>query len=228
MPGATDHLTSGGRSILIEAFSPTTPTDHPAVLVLHGTFGLEPPYGDDIRSFAEALMARGIAAIIPHYFEGKVGLEKIAPNLQLWKDTCNDALTFLAHRSGVDSTRLGAIGFSLGAHITLNMAMHPPPTLDFKCVVDFFGPTIMPPLVGTWAAMPPLLIHHGDADTLVVPENSAYLMKELKAAGKIKGKDYDYIAYAGQGHGFTGSALVASRDATVKFVETNLAAPHTS
>jgi dienelactone hydrolase len=225
VPSTTEHVLSGGRSIPVDIFAPSAPGRHPAVLILHGTFGLLPPYGADIESFGDALAAKGFVAALPHYFERTntaAGLEAgaaIAQHLSEWKETCRDALLFMRGHRSVDAGRLGAIGFSLGGHMVLDLGIAPPPGVSLKCVVDFFGPTATVPLDGDRALLPPVLIHHGTADALVPMAESLELVADLRAAGKMEGLNYTFIPYAGQGHGFTGQALDASRSATMRFIE---------
>ncbi len=226
MSKTTEHFTSNGQQISVDLFSPEVKGLHPAALILHGTYGLEPPFGPAILSFAEALVEKGIAAAIPAYFmstkttAGKsVGVSTITTHFPAWTRACIDALTFTAQHAGTDAARLGIVGFSLGGRLALNLAMQPPPATRLKCVVDFFGPTDLLERDGSVSALPPVLIHHGTADKDVDFRNSTALVSELVKAGKIEGKDFVFREYKDQGHGFTGEALTASRDATVGFVE---------
>jgi acetyl esterase/lipase len=92
-------------------------------------------------------------------------------------------------------------------------------TTNLRCVVDFFGPTVAPPLEGDLSKLPPVLIHHGTDDRVVSISESKRLVDRLVAAGKTEHKDYEFFEYKGQGHGFTGEDLTKSRDATVAFIE---------
>jgi dienelactone hydrolase len=228
MPSTTEHFTSGSLPITVEVFSPLAPGRHPGCLILHGTFGLLPEYRLDIVSFGEALADAGLVAVLPHYFErtgttpGPAATLAIGKHLPEWLATCSDALLFLRNDARVDSGRLGAIGFSLGGHIVLSLAMAPPGGTTLKAVVDFFGPTLAPRLAGNRAALPPVQIHHGTADTLVLIRESEQLVTELRAAGKVEGLGYEFLRYPGQGHGFKGPDLVTSRSKSVGFVRTAL------
>jgi dienelactone hydrolase len=224
MPATTERFTSHGRPITADVFVPGTPGRSPAVLILHGTFGLLPKYRPDIVSFAEALVERGIAAVMPHYFEGTGtvagpdALAAMAEHLPAWRATCGDALRFMRGHRAVDAGRLGAIGFSLGGHLALGLGMSPPAGAALKCAVDFFGPTLVPPLQGSMAALPPVQIHHGTADTFVPIASSIHLVSELRAAGRTEGVGYEFLQYPGQGHGFTGADLTTSREKSVEFL----------
>lgn len=224
------HFMSGGNSITAEVFLPTGTGRHPAVLILHGMAGLVPEYRADIVSFAEAAVDKGMVAVLPHYSEGldSEGMDTearpstfdaIERYLSACRTVCEDALLFMGSHARVNAGQLAAIGFSLGGHLALELGMSPPTGTSLKCVVDFFGPTLAPPLRGNVATLPPVLIHHGTADEMVDIEESVHLENQLKAAGKVKGVGYEFIRYPGQPHGFKGPDLATSRTKTVEFLK---------
>jgi len=228
MTTMTESFSTGRATAPIEVFVPDAKPARRAVLVLHGSAGIGREYHDDIASFAEALVAKQIAAAIPHYFvpspprPGEDPIGSIATHYVAWKKTCSDALTFMGGDPRFDPTRLAVIGFSLGGHfaLTLGLAAHPGVTL--KCIVDFFGPTLAPPLQGRFAQMPPVQIHHGEDDTTVYPRESEALIAELTKAGKRKGKDFVFEPYPKQTHRFDSAALAKARAATVEFIDSRL------
>jgi dienelactone hydrolase len=219
-----ENFVSGGRSIDVDVFAPAGTGRHPSTVILYGTFGLLPEYRDDILSFGEALAAKNIVAFLPHYFDrtgtrpGLDALAAIGQHYVSWRQTCDDALLFARTHARVDAGRLGILGFSLGGHFALSQAMSPPSGISLKCAVDFFGPIVNPPLTGNRAAMPPVLIHHGEQDDLVKISDSQRLVTELRAAGKTEGVGYTLMTYRDQGHGFSGADLVAARSKTVEFL----------
>jgi dienelactone hydrolase len=223
-----EHFKTGTRSIGVDVFIPPAAGRHPGCLILHGTFGLLPPYGADIVAFGEALAGAGVVAMLPHYFDrtgtapGPDAAAVIGQHLPAWLTTCGDAMRALRDYERVAPGRLGAIGFSLGGHLALRLAMDPSGGAAFKGVVDFFGPTLAPPLVGDRAGLPPVQIHHGTADAVVDIRESEHLVEELRAAGKVRGLGYDFFTYDGQGHGFTGADLATARSRTVDFISTIL------
>jgi dienelactone hydrolase len=224
----TETFVSGGMSVPIETFMPGAPLQRRAVLVLHGSAGLGPEYRTEIVSFAEALRTKGIAAAIPHYFAsdppkpGADPLSSIAHGYAAWSKACRDAVAFMGADRRFDPARMAVIGFSLGGHFALTLGLDAPPGITLRCVVDFFGPTQAPPLTGRFERMPPVLIHHGAADTTVYPRESEALVARLKAAGKSEGKDYRYEVYPGQGHRFAAAALTGARATTVDFIDSRL------
>ena len=226
MTMTNESFSSGGNTVPLEVFVPATPGKLPAVLILHGSSGPLPPYRADIVSFAEALVAAGIAATMPHYLEstqtdpGKDDVVKLIPEKRpAWRQACSDALTLMTNDARFDATRLGILGFSLGGNLALSLAMDPPVGTNLKCVVDFFGPTQL--LENHWSKLPPVLIFHGAADHTVDPSESAYLVAQLQNAGKKKGSDYIFEPelYKGEGHGFKDPALTQSRVRTVEFIK---------
>jgi len=235
MSVSDESFSTAAGPICVHVYSPTPAGKYPAVLILHGTFGLKDPFGPDIVSFAEALSRNGLTAMIPRYFDsthtdaGDDAMNSITENLSAWKTACGAALSFMAADRRVDAKHVGLLGFSLGGHIALGLAMGRPAGMNLKGLVDFFGPTVQVPLTGDWSALPPVLIHHGTVDRLPIAD-SEHVVDELAAKGRTvvpetfgtppagpKTGD-QFVKYPGEGHGFKGAALAGSRDRTVDFL----------
>ena len=61
---------SGGKDFKITVFpAPGDGKRHPIVLLIHGNFGLGPPYGDQIRGFGKSLAQLGYVAAVPQLYE---------------------------------------------------------------------------------------------------------------------------------------------------------------
>jgi dienelactone hydrolase len=214
----TETVLSGGQPVGTEIFQPESSGKHPAVLILHGTFGLLPPFCTDIVSFPEALVANGFSGVMPHYFDATktvpgIGvLEQIPMHLPAWRSVCYDVFSFMASDSRFEAGHLGAIGFSLGGHLALSLAMALPSGMAI------FGPTLNPSLEGKFTSLPPVLIQHGTDDPIVSQSESVHLVNELNRAGKKKDVDYFFQFYEGEGHGFKEPALTKSRNMTLEFV----------
>jgi dienelactone hydrolase len=228
MPMTTETFATGATPVPIDIFVPDATPHRRAVLILPGSAGLGPEYRSEIVSFADALVAKQIAAAIPHYFASdpprpdEHPLASIARHYAAWRKACEDALAFMGGDLRFDAARMAVIGFSLGGHFALTLGLDPPPRLTMKCLVDFFGPTLVPPLTGRFERMPPVLIHHGEDDTLVFPRESEALMAKLRAAGKTEGTDFRFEQYPGQGHRFDAAALGRARATTVDFIDSTL------
>jgi dienelactone hydrolase len=225
MAMTSEIISTNGQAISWDVYMPKSPGKWPAVLVLHGSFGMRPPYGADIASFAEALADSGFAAILPHYLQATgsdllSGLEimKLIPEKRpAWRQACSDALGLMGRDARFDASRLGVLGFSLGANLALSLAMEPPAGTALKFVVDFFGPTEY--LGNRWSALPPIRIFHGENDRIVDHKESDKLVEYLVAAKKKKGSDYVYECVEGEGHGFKDPALSKSRVETLAFIQ---------
>ena len=239
MPVSNEKLPTDVTPIPIDVYTPAVGKGWPGVLILHGTLGLKPPFGPDIVSFADALAKIGVAAVIPHYFDytgteaGDEAMISMLSNLPAWERACGLALSFMAADGRFDRMRLGLLGFSLGGHLALKQSMQQRSGMTLKGVVDFFGPTLQPPVTGDWSKLPPILIHHGTLDPLSI-ENSRKVVRELETVHRQVTKltfgqqptgpmaDDRFIEYPGEKHGFTGAALAASRDSTTEFLKRKL------
>ncbi|PYX95965.1 MAG: dienelactone hydrolase, partial [Acidobacteria bacterium] len=89
---------------------------------------------------AELLASHGFAVYILHYFDrtGTALADKqtIFSKFPVWMKTLWDAITHVEQQPSVDPERIGLLGFSLGAYLSLSDA-----AIDkrIKAVVDFFG-----------------------------------------------------------------------------------------
>ena len=227
---------SGGNQITVDLFLPAVGGLQPAIVVAYGTEGLGVIRGFDagaaIRDFARYLADTGFVVLVPHYFERTQtppGLQTVLPvyarHRDEWLDTLGDCLNYAANRmTDVDKTRIGLLGFSLGGHLALRRAKDGTGTA-VGAVVEFFAPIFSLPggLGDNIGDLPPVQIHHGDSDHVVAQTESAKLEVLLNTAGKVKGVDYEYHTYTGEGHGFRGATAVElSRRLTADFFKKHL------
>ena len=142
-----------------------------------------------------------------------------------WVETLADAARFADGRTDVEAGRLGIVGFSLGGNLALRVrevAHRHPKAL---AVVDFFGPISEANGIGAGVdKLPFVQIHHGTDDTLVPPSSGRSRPPLLDNAHKVKGVDYFFFSYAGEGHGFYDPKDIKdSTDRTVAFLQKHLA-----
>lgn len=155
---------------------------------------------------AEELAAQGYAALaIDVYGEGKVTdqasqattwMSDLLANQDLLMQRAKAGLDTLAAQSGVDATRMAAIGFCFGGKIALDMARQ---GYDLKGVVTFHGNLSpkLPAKAGQVKAE--LLIEHGAEDSMVSMESLEQFRQEMDAA-QVR---YHVDVYPGAKHGFT-------------------------
>jgi dienelactone hydrolase len=208
---------SESKEISFELFEPVAPGKYPGVVMLYGSGGMTAG-GPLFRVTAEALAREGYVVYLPHYFE-KTGTQFATRDddvkyFATWMRTIADTIDQAKSKANVDSKRIGLIGFSLGAYLSLSVASV---DNEVKAVVEYFGG--LPEFFSKQLrSMPPTLILHGDADR-TVPVSEAYNLETL-----LKGKKapYEIKIYTQQGHGFSGSAAADAMQRTVAFFEKNL------
>jgi carboxymethylenebutenolidase len=201
---------SGGKQIRLDHYPPKLSGSSPAVIIVHGSGG--PLHGAD--PFAQQAAALGVHVFTVHYFERTghnwVRPSEIRDHFLDWLETLRDALTFVIAQPHVDKNRIALLGFSLGAYLSVAIASQDD---RVAALIDVFGgiPKEVVPLV---KRMPPTLIIHGDADT-VVPVSEAY---ELESVLKRLGTPYQIEIFSGQGHAFRGISQFRAAATIVGFL----------
>lgn len=218
---STGSFKSESKDISFELFEPVAEGKYPAIVMLYGSGGMTVG-GTLFRETAQALARQGYVVYLPHYFE-KTGTERAAKDdyvkyFATWMRTITDMISYAKSQSKVDAKRIGLIGFSLGAYLSLSVASV---DNEIKAVVEYFGglPDVFSKQL---QAMPPVLILHGDADK-AVPVAEAYKLETLL---KDKKSPYEIKIYEQQGHGFSGPAAADAMQRTLAFFEKNLKEPH--
>ncbi len=214
---AQGSFESGGRPIQLDCFLPAANGRRfPAVIALHGS-------GGGLTGMAEhasLLASHGFAVYVLHYFD-RTGTAQV-PDLQtvfrhypFWMKTLWDAVSYCQRQEHVDPQRIGLMGFSLGAYLSLSNA-----AIDSRvqAVVEFFGglPKEMKLFM---RRLCPVLILHGEADQ-TVPVAEAYHLQEVLEKKRIP---YEMRIYPGAGHGFTGETWRDAGLRTLAFLKEHLA-----
>jgi dienelactone hydrolase len=186
---------SGQKRVTIECFAPEAPGKFPAVLLLHGSGGLEQATGPTFREIAATLAFRGYVALIPHYFEKTdhvIGKPLGTGEYEAYLEAVNDAIEFAARRPEVDPTRFAMIGYSMGSGLSMFRAARDP---RIKAVVSVSG--AYPPRPPS-KKLPPLLILHGSKDRSTPVDH----VKKYQEALKEQEMPHAVHIYAGSGHNF--------------------------
>ena len=200
---------SGGKPIRIDAYLPDTTGPHPTVLALYGSGGGVSGMNEPATMLAE----QGFAVFVLHYFDRTGTTEAtdkqtIFRNFPSWGKTVWDAISYLEKKPQVDASRIGVLGFSLGAYLALSVA-----SVDsrVKAVVEFFG-GLPKEMRFFMRRLCPTLILHGEADA-TVPVQEAYDLQELLVKKEIP---YEIKIYPGVGHGFDSETW---RDAGIRSLQ---------
>jgi dienelactone hydrolase len=202
-------FTSNGKPIRIDHYPPNHAGSSPAMILIHGSGG--PLHGLD--PFASQAAMFGLHVFVLHYFE-RTGHNWVAPS-QIeshfldWLDTVKDAVSFVASQPGVDAERIGLLGFSLGAFLSLALA-----TQDSRiaAVAELFG-GLPEPFTKNAGNLPPVLILHGAQDS-TVPIDRAYELERILQQHKIS---YQIKIYPDQGHVFRGLAQLDAMGRVTQF-----------
>lgn len=216
---STGSFTSGDKEIAIDRFEPKTKGVHPAILLVHGADGMKQELTKLFyRRVARQAAARGYVAFLVHYYDRIEGSEGDRPghfrNFLPWRETIGDAIGYIAEQPGVDAKRIGLIGFSLGAFLSLSLAVDDE---RIGAVVENFGG--LPRFARErLQRMPPVLILHGERDKLVSVEEA----RKLEAVLKEKGLPYEIKLYPEQGHGFRGDDARDALARTFAFLDKHL------
>ena len=207
---------SGGKMIRIDRHAPVANGQRfPAIVGLHGSGGGYPL----VMVPGRVLAAQGFAVYVLHYFHRTdttwvSDRGTILRHGPAWIKTVWDAISFVTHQSHVDPERVGLLGFSLGAYLSLATAC-----IDsrVKAVVEFFGgfPKEMKLFMRRFC---PVLILHGEADE-TVPVSEAHYIAHLAEKRKAP---YEMKIYPGEGHGFTPEAMTDAGQRTLEFLRKHL------
>lgn len=188
---------SGGKPIRLDGYLPSSNGERfPAVIALYGSGGGLAGMSEP----ASLLASQGLAVYVLHYFDRtdteSADNETIFRHFPIWVKTLWDAVSQVEQQPQVDPQRIGLLGFSLGAYLSLCDA-----AIDkrVQAVVDFFGglPKEMKLFM---RRLCPVLILHGEADPTVPVEEAYHLQKILEK----KRIPYEMKIYPGAGHGFSG------------------------
>jgi dienelactone hydrolase len=216
--GATqDSFVSSGKTIVVEAFTPTASGRHPAVLLLYGATGLTSG-AQALREDGQNLASNGFSAYLVHYFDATggqtAGALPVDPNrFRIWTQAVQDAISYLHRQPQVNGNRIGLVGFSLGAFLALWESSQ---DSRVKACVEYYGGTGL--FLGPPTRMPPTLILHGQKDTFV-PVAEAYKLRDLL---ERQHAPYEIKIYSEEGHGFDGGDAADAWTRSLTFLQKNL------
>jgi dienelactone hydrolase len=189
-----ERYRSGEASVAMEWFAPADRGRYPAVVLLHGSGGLEPGTAAVFRAVARDFAERGYAAMIPHYFErtGHSTGEPFRPGeIPSFVEAVADGIEFGVASGIVDPDRIGIIGYSMGAYIAFFRGARDP---RIKAVVSVAGS--LP--VESRSKFPPVLILQGSNDR----SNPVSRIKAFQEVLKAQGTPSASHVYRGMGHNF--------------------------
>ena len=177
--------------------TPRTPGTHAGVILLPGAAGWRPVYADLAGVFADS----GFVTLALDYHaetgSAAVGSAEKLQKWPRWQATVRNAVAYLQALPSVSGRAVGVVGYSRGAFLAVSVASSVP---AIGAVVDYFGGGGggTESLEQEARSFPPLLILHGDADS-VVPVRFAYQLRDAVVAA---GGEVELFVYPGADHAF--------------------------
>jgi dienelactone hydrolase len=223
---------SGGVHIGTDLYPPAGPANKAAIILAYGSDGLidnkNGAWATTIGKHAQALALKGFHALVPDYFlrtrtppnsidYQHGGADVVLMNKGAWQSTLADAVQYAKTVPGIDPSRIGLLGYSLGGYLSLRLRA------QAKAIVAFFPPLMDGIGPGTTAGLP-VQIHYGDQDPLKFATNAGPIQRELEDGGAV----VKVHCYLGANHGFSGSdpantdASAKSKARMIEFFEASL------
>jgi carboxymethylenebutenolidase len=209
---------SGAMPIRFESYKPDTRGPHPALIFLHGSGGNVERW---LQYIAPAVNAMGVAIFAVHYFD-RTGTTRADPamiqdgiHFPLWLETVTDAISHIAAMADVDARRIGLIGISLGAFLSLALATEVKP---IRAVIDVSGGLAEPWAARATSAFPHTLILHGEADT-TVPVSFAHNLDQLLTRLEVR---HQTVLLPNETHWFSPVASLKVLSTVLAFLKAHL------
>ena len=179
----------------------------PALVLLHGSGGLEGPTGTNIRKWAGTFAGWGIAALVVDSF-GPRGIKETGTNqgqLSGWADDADalSALKVLAADPRIDKNRIGVVGWSRGGTAALNTTLEAvrksiiTDGLKFALHVVFYGSAALQ-YRDRATDKSPMMFLHGEADNYVIIGPT----REFADWVQGQGNPVTFISYPNTSHDF--------------------------
>ncbi|MCW5771106.1 MAG: dienelactone hydrolase family protein [Rhodospirillaceae bacterium] len=228
------------RALLFMPAGRKRPGSVPAVLLLHGSSGVQ-----DARelTYGRQLAAMGIAALVIDTYGARRRPEwgfidrviNITESMMI-ADAYAGLRWLASTHPAIDPKRVALIGFSYGAMATMyamnaKLAAQLGNGLTFAGHAAFYGPCIAR-FADTRTTGAPLLMLYGAADTLIDPERCGQYAEDMRKGGSV----VEIVAYPGAVHQWDGGwgrrtigrtmqacRLWVERDGTVRDLNTLLA-----
>lgn len=178
----------------------------PAVLVLHGSGGIE-VNPEAYARHARALAENGIDAYLVRYFGP--GSNSHCYCWDVWAQTVADVTTAILRRPET-SGRIGLLGFSLGGAVAVSSTRDP----RVGALVVFYGFIANDEQRARIDRLPPLLVLHGAADESVRLSSGM----ELVTLARERGGHADLVVYPGEAHGHSTWREPAATDAINRMI----------
>lgn len=218
------QVTSRGP-LVVKTFLAGGQGPHPAIVVLHGSQGLEKYRAFYERQATQLAQAGFDAYVLNYYNEQDVACSKTVETRRAnfsrrigdWSQMVSDVVTEVLAQ-GPKARPVGIVGFSQGGYLGTSVASR---DKRVAALVVYYGGIPAQRTAGSKhpiTHMPPLLELHGDADTVVPMEKGRELVEMTRSLGQTA----EMVVYPGAGHGFNHAAAIDAEQRTLEFFQKRL------
>lgn len=172
-------IPSNNRTVDAMVYAPRGTPNGAAIILLHGPRGLRPTLaGFDPRALQ--LASRGYFVVMPQYYDATSNeMERERRNLDRWRDVADDVATRLAEVPGVDTTRVGVWGVSLGGWLAAEGAMK---NVSLRSAVAVSAGADMAP-ARTFRRQVPILMINAADDPVISARSTTEFATDLRDRG---------------------------------------------
>jgi dienelactone hydrolase len=201
------HHQAPAATVSGDLYLPAGPGPFPALILKHGSGGLQSATGDNLRKWAATVVGWGVAAFVVDSFGPRGVTESTRDQGQLstWADIADSfaALKVLAADPRIDKTRIGIMGWSRGgeaaAYTALETARKAAIDDDLKFAVHIiFYASTASQYRDNATDRAPMLFLHGEADNYDLAATTRDYSEWLKSMGN----PVTFIAYPKTHHDF--------------------------
>lgn len=186
------------RDVQVVYFPAPGDDPRPAALLLHGANGFDSQIANYNRYGAE-LAKNGIDAYLVYYYSKmderalSRGSDIFASRYAAWTRLVSDLADDLRKQKNANG-KIGLVGFSNGGILASGASARDP---NISAAVIYYGTPPFPMEVPA-SRFPPLLILHGDANSIIPVEQG----RRLADLAKQSGGSAELVIYPGERHGF--------------------------
>lgn len=221
MTPETIDIPPGTPAITAELYKPAGTAKTGLVVLVYGTDGyvdnVRGPWKTMMRGYAEDLAAHGFFALIPNYFartkskHDGPAMDDIFTKRADWATALVETVTHARTLAGVDPSRIGMLGFSLGGYLCLLTRAAAKP----KALVSYFAPVFDG--LGSPGNVPHAQLHHGKKDKPPTDVTNAAAIAAILAAERTSVKVFEYEDAT---HGFASGTAADTKAAADSKAET--------
>lgn len=210
-------IPSNNRTVDAMVYAPRGAPNGAVIVMLHGPRGLRA----ELTSFdprALQLASRGYFVVMPQYYDATSNeRERDKRNLDRWRDVADDVATRMNDVPGMDATRVGVWGVSLGGWLAAEGAMK---NASLRSAVAVSAGGDMAP-GRSFRRQVPILMINAASDPVVSAESVTELATDLRG----RGAEIDARTVEGAAHFLAQPQWCETFTATREFFDRTLLAP---